>query len=205
MPSVTPFTLSSRPLNFVVLSLAVMVAGCDRQSGGNAQPQGTEAAGASSAPAAPTAPAASGTLDRSHKGEPLPGVTVKDPAGLTLKLADLKGPVLINLWATWCAPCVTELPQLDKLAAERAGTLKVVTVSQDMGDGPKVAEFLKGKGLTRLDPWLDPQNDLAFKYGGGTLPTTVFYDAAGREVWRFVGGHDWTGAETAKMLAEGGI
>lgn len=200
-----PLLILSRPLKFVVLSLAVMAAGCDRQSGGNAQPQGTQASGASSAPAGQASPPTSGTLDRSHKGEPLPGVTVKDPAGRTLKLADLKGPVLINLWATWCAPCVTELPQLDKLAADRAGRLKVVTVSQDMGDGPKVAEFLTGKGLTRLEPWLDPQNDLAFKYGGGTLPTTIFYDAAGREVWRFVGGHDWTGAQTAKMLAEGGI
>jgi thiol-disulfide isomerase/thioredoxin len=178
-----------------------MAAGCDRQSGENAQPQGTAASSA----ATPAAPAPSGTLDRSHKGAPLPAVTVKDPAGRTLKLADLKGPVLINLWATWCAPCVTELPQLDRLAADRAGKLKVVTVSQDMGEGAKVAEFLKGKSLTRLEPWLDPENDLAFKYGGGTLPTTVFYDARGQEVWRFVGGHDWTSAETAKMLAEGGV
>jgi thiol-disulfide isomerase/thioredoxin len=179
-----------------------MAAGCDRQSGEKAQPQGTQAAGA---PSAISSPPASGTLDPSHKGDALPDVTVKDPAGRSLKLADLKGPVLINLWATWCAPCVTELPQLDKLAAERGDKLKVVTVSQDMGDGTKVAEFLKGKGLTRLEPWLDPQNDLAFKYGGGNLPTTILYDASGREVWRFLGGHDWTGAETGKILAEGGV
>jgi thiol-disulfide isomerase/thioredoxin len=202
VPPARSFVISSRPLNFVVLGLAVMAAGCDRQSGEKAQPP---AMPASNVPSAPASPPASGVLDRSHKGEPLPEVTVRNPAGEMLKLAELKGPVLINLWATWCAPCVTELPQLDKLAADRAGKLKVVTVSQDMGDGPKVAEFLKGKGLTRLEPWLDPQNDLAFKYGGGTLPTTILYDAAGSEVWRFVGGHDWTRPETAKMLAEGGI
>lgn len=200
-----PLPISSRPLNLVVLSLAVMAAGCDRQSSEKAQPRATQAAGAPSASAGQAAPPASGALDRSHKGEALPDITVKDPSGRALKLADLKGPVLINLWATWCAPCVTELPQLDKLAADRAGTLKVVTVSQDMTEGAKVAEFLKGKGLTRLEPWLDPQNDLAFKFGGGTLPTTVFYDAAGHEVWRFVGGHDWTSAQTAKMLAEGAV
>jgi thiol-disulfide isomerase/thioredoxin len=191
--------LSSRPLNFAVLGLALVAGGCDRQSSDKAQPQ---ASGAATPASGPVAPAPSGTLDRSHKGEALPAVTVKDPAGKTLKLAELKGPALINLWATWCAPCVTELPQLEKLAADRAGKLRVVTVSQDMGEGAKVAEFLKGKALTRLEPWLDPENELAFKYGGGTLPTTVYYDAAGKEVWRFVGGHDWTSAETAAMLDE---
>ena len=198
--------LSSRPLNFAVLGLCVtmLAAGCDRQSGEPAQPQGTDAPGGEASASAPAegAAALTGTIDRSHKGTPLPDFTAKDPGGRTLKLSALKGPVLINLWATWCAPCVTELPLLDKLAADRAGKLRVVTVSQDMGDGVKVAEFLKGKGVTRLEPWLDPENELAFKYGGGTLPTTVYYDGAGREVWRFVGGHDWTSAETARMLAE---
>ena len=194
--------LSSRPLNFavpnMVLTLAlmapVMLGGCDRQSEDKAQPQPSAAA------TAPASGTPAGAIDRSHKGEPLPDVTVQDPAGKTLKLNTLKGPVLVNLWATWCAPCVTELPQLDKLAA---GSLRVVTVSQDMGDPAKVAEFLKGKA-PHLEPWLDPENELAFRYGGGTLPTTIYYDAAGREIWRFVGGHDWTGGEAGKLLAEGG-
>lgn len=189
----------SRPLNSVVLGLALLAAGCDRQSGDKAQPA-PAAGGSASAPA--KGGELNGTIDRSHKGEPLPDVTVKDPTGRSLALKDLKGPVLVNLWATWCAPCVTELPLLDKLAADRA--LRVVTVSQDMEGGAKVAEFLKGKGATRLEPWLDPENDLAFRFGGGTLPTTVYYDSAGREVWRLVGGHDWSGPETAKLLAEGG-
>jgi thiol-disulfide isomerase/thioredoxin len=201
--------LSSRPLNSVFLGLALLAAGCDRQSGDKAQPQ------ASGSPAtAPTKNASvpgtagqgigalTGTIDRSHKGEPLPDLTVKDPAGRALRLKELKGPVLINLWATWCAPCVTELPLLDQLADDRAEALRIVTVSQDLGDGAKIAEFLKGKGLRHLEPWLDPKNDLIFRYGGGTLPTTVYYDAAGREVWRLVGGHDWSNAETAKLLAE---
>lgn len=200
MPLVMPLLFSSRPLKFAVLSLAVMAAGCDRQSGQQAQPQ----AAASASPSAPAeaAGALTGTVDRTHKGEPLPAFTARDPAGRALALNTLKGPVLVNLWATWCAPCVTELPLLDKLAADRAGTLRVVTVSEDLGEGAKVAAFLKEKGVTRLEPWLDPDNELAFKYGGGTLPTTVYYDAGGREVWRVVGAHDWTSPETAKMLAE---
>ena len=128
-------------------------------------------------------------------------MTFADPAGRKLALTSLKGkPVLINLWATWCAPCVTELPTLDKLAA--SGKIRVLTVSQDAGDPAAVPAFLKGKGITHLEPWLDPQNDLSFHYNTGTLPTTVLYDSAGREVWRFVGVHDWSDAATATLLAE---
>jgi len=57
----------------------------------------------------------------------------------------------------------------------------VITVSQDMGDTAKVTDFLKSRGGPTLEPWLDPKGDLAFKYGAGTLPTTLLYDSAGRE------------------------
>ncbi len=142
-------------------------------------------------------------IDRSHKGSALPDFSFADPAGQQLRLASLKGkPLLINLWATWCGPCVIEMPMLDKLAATRAGKLKILTVSQDLGQPQKVAAFFTDRKLTNLEPWLDPDNQLAQHYQAGTLPTTVYYGADGREVWRFVGGHDWESAETAKMLAE---
>ena len=78
----------------------------------------------------------------------------------------------------------------------------MLTVSQDMSDPAKVADFLKAKGGDALEPWLDPANDLSFHYGTGTLPTTILYDAAGKEVWRFVGENDWAGPDAAKLLAE---
>jgi len=128
-------------------------------------------------------------------------MTLADPAGGKLALAGLAGkPFLVNLWATWCAPCVTELPTLDKLAA--SGAIRVITVSQDSGEPGKVGQFLKDKALPHLQPWLDPANDLSFHYATGTLPTTVLYDSRGREVWRFVGEHDWSSQETAAILAE---
>ncbi len=198
--------LLSRSLKLAFLGLAltapVLLTGCDRQSDKAAQP--AAAAKADRGAEASTAAGESGTaLDRSHKGSQLPDMTLADIAGKKLNLASLKGkPLLINLWATWCAPCVAELPQLDRLAA--SGRLKVLTVSQDSGKPEEVAKFLKDRGVTRLEPWLDPENNLIAQYNAGTLPTSVLYDATGREVWRFVGPRDWESPETAALLAEAG-
>ena len=186
--------LSSRPLKAAVLGFALIAGGCDRESDGKAQPQ-PSASRESVGPA-------KGVLDTSRKGSLMPDFTLEDASGRKLRLADLKGePVLVNLWATWCAPCVTELPLLEALAAR--SKVRVLTVSQDSGQPGKVASFLEDRGLVKLEPWLDPRNDLSFHYGTGTLPTTVYYDARGREVWRYVGDRDWSDAETAKLLAQG--
>lgn len=189
---------SSRSLTHAVLGLALtafLLGGCDRETREPAQPAAS--GNTSSAPPGELA----GTIDRSHKGSDLPDFTFSDPAGKSVRLVDLKGkPLLINLWATWCGPCVIEMPMLDKLAG--TGKVKVLTVSQDLGQEQKVAAFFTDRKLTRLEPWLDPDNRLAQHYQVGTLPTTIYYDAEGREVWRLVGGHDWTSAETAKLLAE---
>ncbi len=158
---------------------------------------------ASASPAKPGGEAG-GKLDRAHKGSALPDITVKDPEGHELKLPSLKGkPLLINLWATWCAPCIAELPTLNAMANRADLNLQVVTVSQDMSDPAKVQAFLDQHGFAQLPAWLDPKGDLASHYGVQTLPTTIYYDAAGREVWRYTGGMNWSGAEATAMLAEG--
>lgn len=188
--------LSSRLLNAAILGSALLVAGCDRQSGQEAQPQ---AATSNAAPAA----AGAGVVDRSRKGSEIPDFVLADPAGNKLDLQSLKGkPVLVNLWATWCAPCVAELPALDKLAASLDGKVKVLAVNQDSGEPQKAGEFLKQRGVTRLEPWLDPKNDLAFQFGAETLPVTVMYDSNGREVWRVAGPKEWGDAETLGLIAE---
>ncbi|MEQ1543158.1 MAG: TlpA disulfide reductase family protein [Novosphingobium sp.] len=141
-------------------------------------------------------------INRSHHGSEIPDFVLKDAAGREVSLAGLKGkPLLINLWATWCAPCVEELPALNRLAAKRAGTLKVLTVSQDMGQADKVAAFLKDRAPL-LEPWLDPENALTDHYDTTILPTTIYYDAQGREVWRYVGPRKWDNDLAAQMLAE---
>ena len=127
-----------------------------------------------------------------------------DPSGTTLTLSELKGkPVLLNLWATWCAPCVVEMPLLDELAGELGESVRVITVSEDIKGAEAVEPFFAERGFEHLPRWMDPENDLAIAYGGGAaLPLTVLYDAEGKEVWRVMGGYDWGSAEAREQVAE---
>jgi len=194
-----PLLLACAGISLAGLSLA----GCDREPQAPAQPLSS----ASPPAAADAGDGFVGKIDRSHKGSVMPQATLGDAGGAHMTLASLKGkPVLINLWATWCAPCVRELPTLDTLAAREAGKLAVVTVSQDMvstdkGGADKVAAALAAHSHGHLHPWLDPDNTLGFYYNSGELPTSVLYDAHGREVWRMVGAHDWAGADTSDLIA----
>jgi thiol-disulfide isomerase/thioredoxin len=181
---------------------AAALAGCDRQSGGSAQQQ--EAAAAPT-PAPPQAEELTGKIDRSHAGEAVPDLAFADAGGKKLSLAALKGtPVLLNLWATWCAPCKAEMPTLDTIAGDDAGKLRVVTVSQDLKGAAEVTPFFSTQHFAHLEPWLDPDNTLGMKLGGGNavLPTTVLYDASGKEVWRVVGGYDWASAEARSEIGK---
>ena len=180
-------------LRLIVCLLALAaLAGCDRQK--PAQPQGEAAV-----PGAPVA-----GLDRSRAGSPAPEVTFTNPDGGDFTLARSRGvPVLVNLWATWCAPCVKELPTLQKLDERHAvdGGLGIIIVSQDMAPKASVDAFLKSKGIA-LRSFLDPEMKLTGALGVEVMPTSVLYDAQGREVWRYVGDLDWTGPKATKLLAE---
>ena len=133
----------------------------------------------------------------------MPDATIVLPDGSEAALTDYAGtPLLVNLWATWCAPCVHEMPMLDELAERYDGNLKVLTVSQDLGGAQQVEPYFDEANFAKLEPWLDPENALAFHYKTGMLPTTVLYDADGKEVWRMIGGHDWSNARTDAMLAD---
>ncbi len=184
----------------VALFAMGLLGGCDRQTPAAVQPQST--ASAAAAPEEGQGPF-NGTLDIANRGSAMPDFTFTDPSGARLRTLDLKGkPVLINLWATWCGPCVLEMPTLDALAASHADKLKVVTISQDIGQAEAVGAFFKERKLTHLAPWLDPDNAMSQHYNTGVLPTTVLYDAEGREVWRMIGSHDWSGPRTDAMLAD---
>lgn len=182
-------------------AIALVLGGCDRASEDAAQPKsvtGDRAATDSDARALV------GEVSRKEAGTPLPDFTVTDPDGDTLDLAALAGePVLLNLWATWCAPCVVEMPMLDALAQKREGELRVVTVSQDIRGAEKVVPFFEDRDFAALEPWLDPDSELAVRMTeGGQLPLTVLYDAGGREVLRVAGGYEWDSREARALIDE---
>lgn len=142
-------------------------------------------------------------VDRSKAGSPAPDVEFIDSEGETVTLADFAGtPVLLNLWASWCAPCVKELPTL--AALDRAGAVQVLAVSQDSGPQASVRAFLANLKVDGLGAYQDSAMAFSGALGAQVLPTSVLYDADGREIWRYIGDLDWTGDEAAKLLAEGG-
>ena len=169
----------------------VLAAGCTRQS-----PTAPQANGASADAVAPVSGPA-GAVDRSHRGATLPAAALTDLAGKPAPLAPGK-PRLVNLWATWCAPCVAELPTLDRAAGQ--GTLDMVALDQG-DDAGKVSAFLKTRPLAHIRPLIDRQLEVSVRLGAN-LPTTILYDAAGKEIWRVTGGRDWSSAASAKLLAE---
>lgn len=186
-----------RPL-IVLLPLMLVLTACDRQSADPGQAQPSNMTSAAPAPAA--TPAA--RIDDSHAGQKAPDAAFLDPAGRSVTLAAFRGqPVLVNLWATWCAPCVAEMPTLDRLAMREKGRLKVVVISQDMAGKRAVLPYFAKAGFTALEPYLDKENALMLALGGETLPLTILYDAEGREVRRVVGALDWEGPKGAAFLA----
>lgn len=144
-------------------------------------------------------------VDRGHAGEAAPTVPFNSPDGSPFDLGKFNGtPVLLNLWASWCAPCVKELPTLQKLEERHVvdGDLAVVSVSQDMGPKESVDAFLASKKIGRFAAFHDQEMKLTSALGIEVMPTTVLYDAEGREVWRYVGDLDWSGDEAARLLSE---
>ncbi|HZH08096.1 MAG TPA: TlpA disulfide reductase family protein, partial [Lautropia sp.] len=135
-------------------------------------------------------------------GTPAPRSIFEDPAGEAITLADFRGkPLLVNLWATWCPPCIAEMPTLDALAAARSD-LQVLAVSEDLNGKDKVDAFFAQRQFSELQPYLDPELSLMLELRVSTLPTTILYDASGREVWRMTGMEDWEGERAAELINE---
>lgn len=182
-------------MRLLIIWCAVLALAACQKSPEQRQPANEPAAQAQSGPVK--------GVDRSHKGQSAPDAIFRDHDGGDISLADFAGtPVLVNLWATWCAPCVKELPTLDRLSEAQKG-ITILAVSQDTGPHASVEAFLKAKKIANLDAYQDSNMSLSGALGPDTvLPTTILYDGSGKEVWRYVGDLDWTSGEAARLLAE---
>jgi thiol-disulfide isomerase/thioredoxin len=140
---------------------------------------------------------------------PAPVNSFQDPTGAPKRIADFKGKVtVVNLWATWCGPCVIEMPTLAKLAAEYQGQpVEVLAISVDRPDDADKARAFIAKHAP-LAFYHDPKMALpfAFKPTASGMPTTIIYGADGVERGRLAGGADWGGKDAKalidKVLAE---
>src|SRR6201995_2854518 len=125
--------------------------------------------------------------------KPLPEFAFTDADDKPLKLADYKGKVvLVNFWATWCVPCVKEMPSLDRLQAEMGkDKFLVLPLSLDGPSKPKVAPFYADRKLANLGIYFDKGKKVLGALDISVLPTSVLVDPEGREIGRMEGDADW--------------
>jgi thiol-disulfide isomerase/thioredoxin len=141
-------------------------------------------------------------------GATLPAFQFFTPDNQARTLADYRGRgVVLNLWATWCGPCVAELPTLDALAGTLAGdNIVVLPVSSDAGGAATVRAFYDGHDIAHLPVLLDPGGAITQAWQVPGIPVTVIFDRSGHPRARLVGGADWgTPAAAAKIKALCGL
>jgi thiol-disulfide isomerase/thioredoxin len=131
----------------------------------------------------------------------VPEVTLVSVDGGEVQLSDHRGePLVINFWATWCAPCREEMPSLDRLQAEMGDRLEVVTVATGRNSPAGIRRFFDEEGIENLPMLTDPDQELARGMAVLGLPVTVILDPEGREIGRLTGGAEWDTAEAIAIL-----
>ena len=134
--------------------------------------------------------------------KPLPNVEFQDANDKPLNLAAFRGrAVLLNFWATWCAPCVKEMPSLDRLqAALPKDRFIIVPLSIDGPTKPKVVPFYKEQKLSRLGIYFDKGRKAMQGLDVTLLPTSILIDPTGRELGRIEGDADWDMPESIELM-----
>ena len=135
-------------------------------------------------------------------GAPAPTTPFLDPAGKPTTLQAIEGPVtVVNLWATWCPPCVKEMPTLAALQSAYGTRIKVAAISMDKADDADKARAFIAEHPP-LTFYQDPKSAFAFGLDPAAegYPTTLIYDRKGRERARLSGGADWNGPEARAVI-----
>jgi thiol-disulfide isomerase/thioredoxin len=134
--------------------------------------------------------------------QPAPGVTFHDARGRVIDLAKFRGKVvLVNFWATWCAPCRREMPDLDQLQRTLGGKrFEVVALSLDRAGMEAVVPFYEEIGIKSLAVYLDPLGRVQRAFAITRFPTTVLIDAHGFEVGSIEGPAQWMAPEARALM-----
>jgi thiol-disulfide isomerase/thioredoxin len=133
---------------------------------------------------------------------PTPNEDFQDALGAPVTLHAFKGEVVVlNFWASWCGPCIAEMPTLDALQADlKEAGLKVVAVSLDRDGIKKAAPFFRRTGVKNLDLFTDRMSDLFQELKGSALPTTYILDRDGKVVSVYIGATNWASDEVKAEL-----
>jgi thiol-disulfide isomerase/thioredoxin len=133
---------------------------------------------------------------------PPPPVSFYDVDGKAHSLAEFAGfGLIVNLWATWCVPCVAEMPALQAMAKNLAGdNILVLPLSSDRGGAAVVRAFYAAHGITALPIWLDPGSAVVLAWHAPGLPTSLVIDRRGREQGRVAGAVDWAADATLSAV-----
>ncbi|MEX5727855.1 thiol-disulfide isomerase/thioredoxin [Rhodovulum iodosum] len=131
----------------------------------------------------------------------VPDIAVTARDGGEVRLSDYQGKwVVLNFWATWCAPCRVEMPALDRLQGEMGGPgFAVVTVATGRNSPRGIDKLFEETGVTRLPKLQDPSSALARNMGVMGLPVTVILNPEGQEIARMTGDAEWD-SDSAKAI-----
>lgn len=171
---------------------------------------------AASGPCAEAAPAAArlaplargevAAFDASTAPKPAPDVAFRGPDGAPTDLAALRGKLLlVNLWATWCAPCKAEMPALDRLQAELGGdAFQVVAINVETRNLDKPPAWFKANGITHLTYYGGPEGKvlpaIQSAVGSTGLPTTMLVDAKGCTLGVMKGPAEWSSEDGRRLI-----
>jgi thiol-disulfide isomerase/thioredoxin len=134
--------------------------------------------------------------------EPVADLAFLDGEGQTRRISEWRGrTILLNLWATWCAPCKTEMPSLDRLEAKLGGVdFAVVALSLDRGGLNEPAAFFARQGISRLKLYNDATGEARIRMKASALPLTAVLNEKGEEIARLLGPADWDAPERVAEL-----
>jgi thiol-disulfide isomerase/thioredoxin len=154
---------------------------------------------------APAVPPRAGTVAHfslSSPRLPAPAIAFQNGNGQEVALSSFKGQVvLVNFWATWCVPCLKEMPSLDRLERDLGGgDFTVVPISIDRGGKAAVEAYFKRLDVASLGVYLDPEMRTAFPFGVTDLPVSVLIDRTGHIVGRMVGPAEWDAPEAKALI-----